>query len=166
MSHILTPNPIKLPRPSAPPPPASEPLTPQRPAPIPVTTTPNELGVYCVYPNKPSHIPELGASIDSICNTPTLQHPSVSSVTMTSTGDGLSSDLPSDSHNPFAPFENLGTALTMYWHYSGPRVKSGPETTRFTELIQHFPASDVKNFNFTRESKRLDQHLEDTANSL
>lgn len=54
----------------------------------------------------------------------------------------------------------------MYWHYSGPRVKSGPETTRFTELLQHFPASDVKDFDFARESKRLDKYLEDSANPL
>lgn len=165
MTHIPTTNPIPssqtpatLPAPSQSPP-------PPRPVPVPVTTAPDELGIYRIYPNKPSFIPEHGASLDRICDTPTLRQPPAS-LTPSASCSGPSSELPSDLNNPFAPFPNIGIALMMYWRYSGPRVKSGDELVRLTDTMQIFSLDRCQDFNFDGGPSRLGKYLKGRANPL
>ncbi|KAG2125109.1 hypothetical protein DEU56DRAFT_696426, partial [Suillus clintonianus] len=44
----------------------------QHPLPLPFTTKPDSMGLYRIYPTRPTLIPRGGGVLDSVCDAPTL----------------------------------------------------------------------------------------------
>lgn len=116
-------------------------------------TEPNSMGLYKIFPYRPSHDPDDGISLDDLCQSPELLvpapplphlhldaiHPSTSSI--------------------FFPFLNESVARLMCWFHGGSNQKSIGELDKLVnEVLRHdqFNISDLENFSTVREHERLD----------
>ncbi|KAH7909388.1 hypothetical protein BJ138DRAFT_1102735 [Hygrophoropsis aurantiaca] len=127
----------------------------------PVTTPPNDMGLFRVYPTLPTLIPVDGISLDSVCDAPALREPDMQQ------GPDISG-IPEEPgpDNVFSAFSSPSAAMLMAWQYSGSTTKSGPELIR---LVQHLrdPAvnlDDIRAYDHTRETKNLDKVLDNVTN--
>lgn len=152
-----------------PPPPTPPSITPPSPpctvppqSRSPFVTEPDEFGLYRIYPNRPSAMPTLDTSLASLCDSPSLARYAKSASTSSAAAAEAPTvvDVEAEKRAAFAPFPNLGTALTTYWQQTGSSTKSNAEMDRLTAFQQHFPATDVKAFRAQHETRRLDKHIE------
>ena len=154
-------------QPSPSPPPGNETPSPRSESPphsVPFTTEPNFFGLYRIYPNKPTHIPQ--DSLEIACDAPSFHEgPSVE-------GDARRDFLgiPSHAHfspdDIFAPFSNPTSGIYLAWNYFGLNLKSGVEADRFAQLQQdhRYKTEELKTFSFARETRQLVDFLESKAN--
>lgn len=140
---------------TAPDPPPAPPDDPglDEPAPRPsqmFQTEPNSMGLYKVFPHRPSRDPDDGISLDDLCQSPGLLVPP-SPLPDT---DNLLANL-----SAFFPFLNESVARLMCWFYGGSNQKSVGELDKLVNdvlLNDNFKLSELENFSAARENERLD----------
>ncbi len=151
-----TPTPINISTPEIEDPLVENPPAETRPNVPSFRTDPNALGVYKIYPHRPSRDPEGELSINDLCDSPGLSVPEPPS------DSGHSGFLPS-----FAPFLNKSIARIMCWVGSGSNQKSIAEVNLLVHdvlLAEDFKLSDLKGFSAIRENNRLDEGFEQNEN--
>lgn len=148
-----------VPRPSTPssaegsPPPSTTP-------PRSIETNPNKLGVFRQYPHIPSWHPEAGQSLDSICDTPTLDAPPPPPVNPNVIHELYLGAEPL----PHEPFSSRTAAILMEAYHSGSGQKSAAHLDALAKAIYLSPEFDINelnNFSAERESARLAAFLRD-----
>jgi hypothetical protein len=156
---VPTHNPASQPTPS----PSPEPEVPPD---LPVETKPNAMGLYRIYPARPSLDPEEALSLDDLCDAPTLA--TTENMESNSSKSGFSNVI-SSIGNPFAPFLNGTTFRLMNWFYGPTKTKSVADLDRLVNdvmLHEDFKPSDLKGFNATKEMNRLDTYEADSDRSF
>ncbi|KAG2107477.1 uncharacterized protein F5147DRAFT_549550, partial [Suillus discolor] len=98
---------------------------------IPFRTEPDAMGLYCVYPTRPTLAPEGNLTLERVTDAPTLDdeqgaahgvHP------------GLSTPEISAKHL-FDGFSNHTSGVLMAWHYSGTNSNSGANVNRLADYL-------------------------------
>lgn len=126
----------------------------------PYRTKPNSMGVYKIYPNRPTHDPDNIISLDDLCDSTALLTPA------TTTTLQPASPLPStdDTSDPkYAPFLSASVARLMCWFHNGSIQKSVEDLDRLVHnviLQDDFRASDLQKFSTKREHERLDKEVD------
>lgn len=132
---------------------------PMIPPPVSFQSAVNRAGLYKIYPQKPTHDPDVAISLDDLCDSPNLataKHPSVEPPRI---------PVPTASSSLFAPFLNASTARLMCWLHNGSNLKSAGELDRLVQdvlLKEDFKASDLRGFSTTREHARIDKDFDQT----
>ncbi|KAG1858669.1 hypothetical protein C8R48DRAFT_606204 [Suillus tomentosus] len=114
------------------------------------------MGLYRVYPTRPTLAPEANLTLQGVTDAPTLDGGRVNL--------GVHPGLPSPeitSDQLFEAFTNPSAGILMAWQYTGTNEKSGAEWDRLDLL---FRPEDLHSLNHARELKRLDKYLKNKAN--
>ncbi|KIN94376.1 hypothetical protein M404DRAFT_168535 [Pisolithus tinctorius Marx 270] len=134
--------------------------TPATPHLEPFTTDPDTFGLYHIYANWPTHIPD--ESLGSVCNAPGLD----GSFPPTCTTDPASMGVPGFEGGcthvaTFAPFTNLTCGNLMAWQYSGTNQKSAAELDWLAQFLAHPLCNprELTSFHHLHEAKLLDKFL-------
>jgi hypothetical protein len=129
-------------------------------------TPPNELGLYRIYPERPSRDPELAASLDSVSNSsnfPVSSHKNRDPITVF----GSPSEEEAQQKSIFAPFLNVTVWRLMKWWYTFVS-KSKQELQGLVSIFQadDFEQAHLDGFSATSGFKRLEKFLEaDSSNA-
>lgn len=118
-------------------------------------TEPNAIGVYKIFPQRPSRDPEDGLSLQDLCDSPGLL-----------IADSTPAAMPS--LPPFAPFLNSTVARLMYWAHSGSNMKSLAELDRLVHdvvLKEDFEIAHLIDFSARRENERSDKSSAGTSSA-
>lgn len=129
------------------------------PPPVCFQTEVNRAGLYKIYPQKPTHDPDAGISLDDLCDSPNFL-----------TAKPPSNEPPhvpllaaNSSESIFAPLLNASTARLMCWFHNGSNLKSAGELDRLVQdvlLKEDFKVADLRGFSTTREHARLDKDFD------
>lgn len=129
------------------------------------TTQPNSMGLYRVYPTRPTLIPPDDPCLVNLTDAPTLEGQRITESSAIRDSTGLASpDV--DNEHLFDAFTNPSCGLLMAWQYSGSNTKSAAEFDRLATFMKDplYCAEDVHGITHTREAKLLDDYLDDKAN--
>jgi hypothetical protein len=133
----------------------------------PFQTDPDSMGLYRVYPARPTFIPPNDTSLINLTDAPTLEgRPATGPGPLVAT-TGLAPPDVDDDHL-FDAFTNPTCGLLMSWRYTGTNDKSDAEINRLAGIHQHprFRSKDLSGFTCAREAKLLDKYLRDMSNPL
>lgn len=126
-------------------------------------TEPDSMGLYRVYPTRPTLIPDADYSLPDLVDAPTLaqnlppqsKHTGRFEPTTQITLDNL-----------YSMFSNPTAGLLMLWQYSGSTMKSISELNRLAAYTGDplFNPADALSFSHDRERKRISKYLQDESN--
>ena len=168
--RIIAYAPTPLPaEPRSPSPVQSEVLEPE---PQSITTEPDEFGLYRIYENYPSLVPDETQGLDDCCDAPGLA--TASSTSSQHWWTGFGHQIPHFSSqasqwNIFAPFLNATVFRLMNWFYSGSNMKSVAELQSLVDnvlLADNYYHTHLKNFSAKSELRHLDGESEKDLSSL
>ncbi|KAJ7244602.1 hypothetical protein B0H12DRAFT_1236060 [Mycena haematopus] len=166
--------------------PESEPAPPT-PLPTPaawvwsgITTAINHFGLFREYPAVPTYNPDKSLTIEELSNVP--GGPRVNTTTIptdltpfepdllhdTPAPPGLQPPAASSSSNPYAGlFPNWSIGSLMTWQWTGSTTKSVEEGIKLVDILKddRFSQEDIKDFDFKRETAKLDKYLATSSNS-
>jgi hypothetical protein len=131
--------------------------------PVPIKSDLNKFGLYRLYPEIPSSVPNQDISLDSVCDAPGL---SVSDHNPEPGGwlSGLGSLFSGvTSKNLFAPFENSTIFRLINWHYGCANSKSMTDLDALVKDVimdENFDKNHLQSFSAAREFKCLDDFVE------
>jgi hypothetical protein len=121
------------------------------------------MGLYQIYPTRPTQAPEANLTLERVTDAPTLACDDGAACRVHS---GLST--PEITANQlFDAFTNHTSGVLMSWHYSGTNSNSGANVNRLAELLSSDPLcslAHLSGFNFMHEMKLLDKYIEDKSN--
>lgn len=145
---------------------------PSLPASIEYQTEPDDMGLFWVYPTRPTMIPKDDQTIDNAVDAPTLdfagaerQLPRQDSHSLTQTAGGLSaSEITCD--NLFSVFSSPMAGLLMCWQYFGSNMKSVGELNRLGSFIRdpQFCPSAHAAFSHEQERVLIERYLQTKSN--
>jgi hypothetical protein len=121
------------------------------------------MGLYRVYPTRPTLAPEGDLTLERVTDAPTLDSDQTAA---RGVHPGLSTPEISARHL-FDGFSNHTSGVLMAWHYLGTNSNSGVNVNRLAEVLSSDPRcslAHLSGFNFTREMKLLDKYIEDKSN--
>ncbi|KAG2111309.1 uncharacterized protein F5147DRAFT_551180, partial [Suillus discolor] len=102
-----------------------------RPAFIPFQTEPNTMGLYRMYPTRPTLAPEGLLTLERVTDAPTLDSDQAA---VHGVHPGLSTPEISAKHL-FDGFSNHTSRVLMAWHYSGTNSNSAVNVNRLAEFL-------------------------------
>ena len=125
-------------------------------------TQPDEIGLFRVYPSRPTHIPA-DTSFSAVVDAPTLEQPEHYNTDCSGLVD-TESQIMED--NLFSAFTDPTSSLLIYWQYSGLNMKSGIELNHFTLYGDdpYYNPACVAHFNYEREKRLIAKYLQDHSN--
>lgn len=127
-------------------------------------TEPDDFGLFRSYISCPTYEPDEEIPLDSICDSEGFAVAKANSDDWWSVFGSQARSLsvePQAVNNLYAPFLNATVFRLMSWFYGGSDMKSVAELDKLVNdviLAGDFDKADLKGFNATRESKRLDGH--------
>ena len=140
-------------------------------------TKPDHMGLFRVYPTRPSFIPKTERNILAYVDAPTLDNTTDALDSDSQQSEGCSISPPASKSrlpivditpdNIFSAFGSPTAGLLMCWQYSGSNLKSAAELNRlWTDFIQdpRFDPTHVNLFNHDREWKFIEKYLHDESN--
>ncbi|KAG2119320.1 hypothetical protein DEU56DRAFT_747446, partial [Suillus clintonianus] len=117
---------------------------------VPFQTEPDTMGLYRVYPTRPTLAPEGNLTLERVTDAPTL-----------ASDEGVAGRVHSGLSTPeitadqlFDAFTNHTSGVLMAWHYTGTNSNSGANVNRLAEYLSSDPLcclADLSGFNFTRK---------------
>lgn len=131
---------------------------------VPFETEPDDIGLYRIYPTRPTLIPADSTMLNTVTDAPTLDC-GLSPQKWSKLLAGLPpADVGVD--ELFHAFTNPTCGLMMAWQYSGTNAKSFAEFDRLGTFFEDplFRSEDAIGITHARESKLLDKFLDDKAN--
>lgn len=123
------------------------------------------MGLFRIYPTKPSLKPKGDGKLHAVFDAPTLEvsaeHQELAS---TANRDVIKS--PITRENLWSAFSSPTTGLLMCWHYTGTNEKSGAELNRLWEFVTdpQFQPSVQDKFNHDRKKKIIENYLRNKSN--
>ena len=124
---------------------------------VPFITPCNDMGVYCIYPDLPSHEPNQHITLDDLNNAVPLVNSPIQS-----NEDPLSATTSTVNTNPYAPYDNASIWLLMEWMNNKSNVKSIVQIhllVREVILSPLFNIVSLRQFSVGAESCKLDRFL-------
>ena len=155
LRHAPPPVPLTPPQPSTRAP-SPDPVVHSAPPLIEYRTQPNDMGLFRVYPNRPTHIPSRPENIRSFVDAPTLEMDDTPSATIRGLADAQITQ-----HELYSAFSSPTAGILMCWQYTGTTSKSGAELNRLWSFIKdpRFQPSVHDTFNHEREKKLVEKYL-------
>ncbi|KIK72923.1 hypothetical protein PAXRUDRAFT_621936, partial [Paxillus rubicundulus Ve08.2h10] len=110
--------------------------SPQEPLPlVEYRTSPDDLGLFRIYPSQPTLFPEQADTIHVVADAPTFEQPPPS-LCNPPTVHSLSPTGDITPENLYSAFSSPTAGLLMCWQYSGSNSKSAAELNRLWSFIQ------------------------------
>ncbi|KIJ10136.1 hypothetical protein PAXINDRAFT_86534 [Paxillus involutus ATCC 200175] len=160
--------PLQAPRDSPPvyPSQSSRSPSPQEPPPlVEYCTSPDNLGLFRIYPSQPTLFPEQADTIHVVADAPTFEQPPAS-LCNPPTAHSLSPIGDITPKNLYSAFSSPTAGLLMCWQYSGSNSKSATELNCLWSFIQdpEFDATLHTSFSHDHERKLIEKYLQDNSN--
>lgn len=129
-------------------------------------TQPNEMGVFRVYPTRPTLVPSGDNNIYALVDAPTLENSDDAEEhdgALHIIRDAQAEITP---ENLYSAFSSPAAGLLMCWQYSGSNAKSAAELNRLWSYITdpRFDPNAEKTFSHEREQKRIEKYLQAASN--
>lgn len=123
-------------------------------------TEPDTFGLFCLYPEKPTHIPD--SNLLAVVEAPTL-------LRVTAQSTSLPNILPPSDitrENLFSAFSSPTAGLLMCWQYSKSSSKSKDELNRLWTYLKdpQFNPAEKLDFSHDREYRLISKYLQDESN--
>jgi len=125
------------------------------------------MGLYRVYPTRPTLFPPDDSHLISLTDAPTLEGPQVAESNSNAAHVATGFAPPDvDIDSLFDAFTNTSCGLLMAWFYSGTTQKSNAEAIRLARYTSHpsFKGEETASFDPVHEGKLLDNFLRDKSN--
>ena len=132
-----------------------------------IKTTSNSFGLYCEYPNIPTHNPDNTLSIlNLVDHSPPINEMELSA--SVSTPPSLQVRIPNSSSSnapSFFPFKNSTIFGMMSWMWTGSSMKSIDEMKKLVDFLKSndFQKDDLAAFDIHSETMKYDNYLERPA---
>ncbi|KIJ58068.1 hypothetical protein HYDPIDRAFT_103322 [Hydnomerulius pinastri MD-312] len=126
------------------------------------------MGLFRVYPTRPTLIPKGETSIDAVADAPTFETTPDSSHHRAAQNPHHGGPSPADitPDNLYTAFSSPTAGLLMCWQYSGSNTKSAAELNRLWKFIKDpdFNSDVAESFSHERERKLIEKYLQDESN--
>jgi len=134
---------------------------------VPFETEPDAMGLYRVYPSRPTLYPCTGIALDTLCDAPTLDAERDPDEASSGLNPALPPPLAITPENLYEAFSSPTAGLIFCWQFSGTNSKSSAEVKRLFHTFlddDEYRREDARQYNDIREKKLVEDYLKDHTN--